>query len=176
METVRKPMTQETVVGPHPLCPSIGETHSIATIQLKLCPPSVCSADLEPGGENQTVYFIFYPLDHNAMLGHPINSFAFRVYQFDSGSVEGREIVIIEGGSFTPLPVPWLERLSGLRVGDGRGYTIANLVHLLEISDLCQQCPFFFGEICVISSRKQSGQLLEETRPSVIHEIFFDGS
>ena len=99
-------------------------------------PAGVAGADLEAGGEDDAIDRILGPVGHDAPLGDTLDAPAVGIDQGHVRPVEGRQVFVMEAGPFAELPVPGLERLSGVRVvnnGLGPG---ANLIHLLEVEQL----------------------------------------
>src|SRR5262249_8830413 len=73
VKAIRKTVAQKAVESPHPLSPVIGQRNSAASVHSKFGPPRVRRTDLEAGGEDQTIDFVFDSADHDSMLCYSVN-------------------------------------------------------------------------------------------------------
>src|SRR5262249_21863504 len=98
----------ETMQGPKPVCPMLAQRFAAAPVDLVAGAARVCGADLEAGGENYTIDFVFDPVEDQPVRGDPIRAAPGGIDQRDVAAVESGEVLIVESGAFAELPIPGL--------------------------------------------------------------------
>ena len=144
-----------------PSRPLLGQGQAVAADDLEAGALRVTGADLEAGGENQTVQRVFDAVDDHAVHGDLLDSPAVGVDEGDVGTVERLQVLVVEAGPLAEVAVPRLERLGGGRIGHDRIDARPDLFHLGEVGQ--------FGGVrpCVVHDR----QLFDEAGPRVVDQV-----
>src|SRR5271154_1204115 len=160
----------------HAIGPVLAERLAVLADNVVALAPRPGGADLEAGGEDDTVDLVLDAARDDALLRDAFHALGIaRVDELDVRAVERRQIVVIEGRPLAELPIPGLERLGRLGVGYGLIDTRANLVHLDEVGKLGLQglvLRLFFGG--VFTQRETDRQVAENLRPAVVHQVDLD--
>ena len=116
--------------------PFLGKAQPVAAIDLIARTLRVARANFKARRIDEAVEFIFNAVNHHTFFGDALDAATLRVDEMDIGTVEGREIFVVEAGALAELIVIGLQRLSGGLVFDNGFNALADLFHLLEIGKL----------------------------------------
>ena len=135
-EAVREPAALHAVQCRHAGGPFFGQGLAAASDDFVAGPAGVGGSHFKAGGEDDAVDFVFDSVDHQAVFGDPVDAFPGGVDEFHVGSVERRQVLVVERGAFAEHPVVGLEFLGDFRGVDEAVDPGSDFVHLVEVGHL----------------------------------------
>ena len=116
--------------------PALAEPHTVAARRVEAESAVLIGGDLEAGGENDQIKFIFLAVDDRSCRRDPLDALAVGIDQVHVRKVESRQVLVVEGDAFAVLAVPRLELLGGRWVVDDLVDPRPDLLHDLEVDDV----------------------------------------
>ncbi len=135
-QQVRELRREDAVQRVRTVVPALAEPHTVAARRVEAEPAVLIGGDLEAGGENDEIEFIFLAVDDRTCRRDPLDALAVGVDQVHMRKVEGRQVLVVEGDAFAVLAVPRLELLGGRWVVDDLVDSRPDLLHDLEVDDV----------------------------------------
>ena len=88
-----------------PFRPLLRDRHPVTSSDLITRPARIVGAHFKPGGKDNAIHFIAYPVKDNPRLGNLIQATTIGVHQRHIRTVEGRQVFIMKTGPLTKLTV-----------------------------------------------------------------------
>ena len=137
-------------------------------------PAGVTGADFKARAIDDAVNFIFDAINHQAFFSDALNALAIGVDQGHIGSIEGRQIIIIERRPFAEHFVIRFELFRNVIVFHQLINAGADFFHLLEVRHLDHLLKAHVGiGLCIL---ELIDHLANEVGPAIVHQVLFLGN